>query len=163
MTQTLMVKDVVGYEGIYSIDTCGHVIRLANGKEMSQRIDMHGYSVVSLTKNGKQRGHFVHRLIAEAFIPNPEHKEQVNHIDGVKTNNNIDNLEWNTCQENIIHSHKMGLCSTERKVRIVETGEVFDSLTACAKAINGSHADISRCLYKKTKTHKGYHFEEVTT
>ena len=88
-----IVRDVVGYEGLYTIDIFGNVIRVKDNKEMSQQINKFGYANVSLCKDGKQKSFRVHRLIAQAFIPNPQNKEQVNHIDGNKLNNYVDNLE----------------------------------------------------------------------
>jgi len=67
------------------------------------------YLFVSLWKNNKEKHKTVHRLVALAFIPNPEDKPQVNHIDGVKTNNSVSNLEWVTCSENLKHAAKTGL------------------------------------------------------
>ena len=68
-----------------------------------------GYPVVSMNKNGKQYLRTVHTLLAKAFIPNPDNKPQINHIDGNKWNNNLDNLEWVTSYENIMHARNTGL------------------------------------------------------
>jgi hypothetical protein len=70
------------------------------------KIGRGGYYQVSLTKNNKQNTYYLHRLLAEAFLPNPENKPQVNHIDGNKLNNSISNLEWVSIKENAIHAHK---------------------------------------------------------
>lgn len=89
-----MVKDVVGYEGLYTIDENGKIYGIKRKKFLRTRIDGTGYATVRLCKNGTDTTHMVHRLIAEAFIPNPNHLPFINHKDEVKTNNNIDNLEW---------------------------------------------------------------------
>lgn len=68
-----------------------------------------GYSIIQLYKNKREKNYFVHRLVAEAFIPNPNNKPLVNHIDGDKNNNNINNLEWVTDSENKLHAYKIGL------------------------------------------------------
>ena len=102
----------------------------------------------------------VHRLVAETWIPNPNGYEQVNHIDGNKDNNSVENLEWVTPSQNMYHSMRTGL----RKggpIRIMETGEVFESIRECARRIGGKHQLISRCLAGKRSTHRGYHFEYV--
>ncbi len=79
------------------------------------------YHSVVLVKNGKYKNKYIHRLIAENFIPNPENKPQINHKDGDKKNNSIDNLEWCTSKENIQHAHNSGLCnckwSKERRLK----------------------------------------------
>ena len=82
MTNEELTRDVVGYEDIYTIDIFGNVIRVKDKKEMSQHKNKFGYMNVNLYKDGKQKQHKVHRLIAQAFIPNPQNKEQVNHIYG---------------------------------------------------------------------------------
>lgn len=162
MTNEEIKRDVVGYEGLYSIDIFGNVIRLSDNKEMKQQMNKFGYVNVSLSKNGKQKQHKIHRLIANAFIPNPQNKEQVNHIDGNKAHNVVWNLEWTTSKENNIHASNTGLIHKARKVKIVETGEIYNSLGSCARAINGNAGDISRCIHSRgTKTHKGYTFEEL--
>lgn len=162
MTREELTRNVVGYEGLYSIDIFGNVMRLCDNKEVKQYINQYGYANVALSKNGKQKQHKVHRLIASAFIPNPQGKEQVNHIDGIKNHNVVWNLEWVTSKENNIHASNVGLVKISQKVKIVETGEVFNSLGSCARKINGNAGDISRCLHSKgTKTHKGFHFEKV--
>ena len=161
MTREEIERDVVGYEGLYSIDIFGNVTRLSDNKEMKQQMNKFGYVNVSLRKNGKQKQHKVHRLIANAFIPNPQNKEQVNHIDGNKAHNVVWNLEWCTCKENINHAVKTGLNPKCTPIRIVETGKTYPDITSCAKDIKGDVSDIYGCLIGQRKTHKGYHFEKV--
>lgn len=79
------------------------------GGIISTRINNCGYVSVRLSKNGKIYTRFVHRLMAEAFIPNPLNKKYVNHIDGDKKNNSLKNLEWVTHSENIRHAYRLGL------------------------------------------------------
>lgn len=105
---------IKGFEGYYEINRAGEVYSLdridSRGRKLKRRKMKHtkcnGYLTVALSKNGYGRPFGVHRLIAIAFIPNPEGKPSVNHIDSNKTNNNIENLEWVTQQENTIHSVK---------------------------------------------------------
>lgn len=106
-----MRKDVVGYEGLYQIDTDGNVWSIGYGKELilKQALQNNRYFVVTLCKQKKHKSHTIHRLIAEAFIPNPENKPQVNHINGDKKDNRIENLEWVTASENIRHAFENGL------------------------------------------------------
>lgn len=116
-------RDIKGFEGIYQVSDTGLVKSLSRRvrlnckhgsvvlKEMllSQRLDMKGYLRVYLNDNGKTKFVPIHRLVAQAFIPNPENKPQVNHIDGNKQNNNVKNLEWCTNSENQKHAYRLGL------------------------------------------------------
>lgn len=107
---------------------------------------------------------YVHRLVAETYIenPEPEVRTQVNHKDGNKKNNTISNLEWVSPSENNFHAFSSGLKhSAGTKVRIIETDEIFDSEAECARSINGIQGNISQCLSGKRNTHRGYHFEYV--
>lgn len=115
---------VKGYEGLYEISNYGRVkslpkIRgraLSEEKLLKTRIT-NGYVMVGLRKNGKLFNASVHRLIAQAFIPNPECKPQINHIDGNKQNNSVNNLEWCTASENTIHAYAKGLKTRESCAR----------------------------------------------
>ena len=114
-------KDIQGYEGCYKVSNFGNVMALkreysSNGskrfteeKILKKRINKDGYLNAALTLKGKRKDISVHRLVAMAFIDNPENKLEVNHKDGIKTNNNISNLEWNTRAENNRHAIENGL------------------------------------------------------
>ncbi len=100
-------RDILGYEGIYSVSNTG-LVRRVKGKWSSGRIlkqhDMKGYRHVSLCKQGKCKGYIVHRLVAQTFIPNPNNHPMVNHRNGDKKCNLVYNLEWCTHQQNVDHS-----------------------------------------------------------
>lgn len=106
-------KDVVGYEKLYQVSNLGRV-KNANDKILKGGYLNKRYLAVGLTKNGLLKTMTIHRLVAIAFIPNPENKLQVNHKDGVKKNNNANNLEWNTHSENTFHAYKNNLMSARK-------------------------------------------------
>lgn len=107
-------KDIKNYEGKYQISNTG-MIRNNYGK-LLKPFNKHGkkkydpnndYLKIHLYKNKRKNIFSVHRLVAEAFIPNPYNLPQINHKNGIKNDNNVDNLEWCTCKENIIHYHRI--------------------------------------------------------
>ena len=109
-------KEIKGFEGAYLISNKGNVLSIprrgSKGQEPTLRKISYthdGYAKVRLLHNGKDRTMRIHRLVAEAFIPNPENKETVNHIDGNKKNNEICNLEWANRSEQMEHAYKNGL------------------------------------------------------
>ena len=122
-------KDIEGYEGLYQISNFGNVKSLDNTVIYSnRRIRKHkskllkfgicrGYCIVNLYKNKRSSSSKVHRLVAQAFIPNPENKPTVNHKDGNKQNNCVDNLEWATIKENNNHAYTIGLMENAKRVR----------------------------------------------
>ena len=87
------------------------------GKQLRPSVDKYGYERVVLTKDGIRKTYSVHKLVALAFIPNPENKTTINHIDGNKRNNNVSNLEWATEKENQNHKWKNGLANYNRDER----------------------------------------------
>lgn len=192
-------KDIVEYEGIYQVSNLGRVkslerIVLSNGVAMKRKervlksSNRQGYRQLTLAKNRSRVQKSVHRLVAEAFIPNPDNKKEINHIDGDKTNNIVDNLEWCTRRENAIHSvsvlgHKSKLeqikpfqfkndhkCWNSMRVKCVETGEVFDSIAEAGRSkgiARGSLGRIKYCCNKKKLSGKrinsvgGYRWEFI--
>lgn len=113
-------KDVVGYEGLYQVSNFGKVKslnykRLGVQRDMTLRDTSVGYFMVLLRKNGKGASKYVHRLVADAFLDNPEDKKCVNHKDGDKHNNLAENLEWVTYKENTVHAVCTGLRKSSTK------------------------------------------------
>ena len=104
-------KDVQGYEGLYQVSNLGRVksFQLGEGTLLNPSLARKGYLCVELRLSGKRKRFRIHRLVAMAFIPNIENKPEVNHINGIKTDNRIENLEWVTHLENISHAWNTGL------------------------------------------------------
>ena len=102
-------KDVKGFEGLYQISNYGRIKSLRFNKVRLMKPFIKSYYMVELCVNSVRKTFMVHRLVAEAFIPNPENKPQVNHIDGNKLNPRVDNLEWCTPSENLKHAYRTGL------------------------------------------------------
>lgn len=102
-------KDIAGYEGLYTIDTEGRIYSIRSKKYLSLKPDsIFGYVHVGLCKNGKTKQCNVHRLVAQAFIPNPNNLQVVHHKDDNKSNNRVENLEWCTQKENVHHTIAAG-------------------------------------------------------
>lgn len=105
-------KPVVGCEGFYEVSSMGRIKSLhGKGRFIKLQINRSGYWASGMIMNGKKVFKSVHRLMAIAFLENPENKPAVNHKNGIKTDNNLDNLEWCTFSENTIHAIKTGLTS----------------------------------------------------
>lgn len=96
-------KNIKGYEGLYQISSLGRVKSFYKNKILKPRVKENNYLIVSLYKEGKDKKFYIHRLVAEAFIPNTDNKEYVNHKDFNKSNNSVENLEWVTRSENFRH------------------------------------------------------------
>ena len=99
-------KQIQGYEN-YEVSNEGQVRNRKTGKVLKPQKNNSGYLLVGLRKNGKQKWYSVHRLVAQAFIPNPHNKPTVNHIDENKENNNVSNLEWMTYAEQNEHGTRI--------------------------------------------------------
>jgi len=147
------------------ISNYGNVVR--NGKRVIPIEDTEGYLRVNV--GGKTKRDRIHRLVAKAFIDNPNYKPFVNHIDGNKKNNKADNLEWVTPKENSLHASKTGLLShnTGRKGYVlaveVKTGQsvVFLNQAHVAKVIGADDSEVCKCLAGKRKTTHGYTLEYI--
>lgn len=127
-------KPVVGFEDIFEVSSFGQVYSKRTNKILKQHLNKSGYVTVT-TKIGGRKGFNkcfkVHRLVAEAFIDNTENKPYVNHINGVKSSNNVDNLEWCTASENTDHAIAKGLISyKDRKYKRVLNRDQIDYIIA---------------------------------
>lgn len=149
-------KEIKGYEGLFAISNKGQIKSLARrvsnhtgyinkpDRIMKCQLNRKGYTIVRLQDKQKNKKTFpVHRLVAKAFIPNIENKPQVNHIDGNKNNNNVENLEWCSNSENQLHAYKNGLNHhsetsgrPKRKVNQIDlqTGKVIKTFNSISEA-----------------------------
>ena len=150
-------RDVVGYEGIYEVSNMGNVRNKKTLRVRKPFISYHNYVRVPLRKNNKSKNFSIHRLVAEAFIPNPENKETVNHINGDKTDNRVENLEWCTYEENSIKSieQKLNLGGIKKRVRQYdENGKllnIWTSVSEAGRATKTIKRNISACCYYNSK------------
>lgn len=147
----------------YAVSSNGRIKNIKTGRILKQNNNSHGYPSVSLFNSNGQKNMKVHRLVAETFYDCDCDGLDVNHIDGDKRNNFVGNLEWCTRRENVQHAFDTGLKTPSRQVpiRIIETGEVFNSIRECARHIGGDHSAIRRCLMGIEGSCKGYTFEYI--
>ena len=163
-------KEIKDYEGIYEISNLGNIKSLkrkgTNGKIMCYFDNGMGYLRVKLTKNNKSKSLLLHKIIANSFIPNPFLLKTINHKNGIKKDNRIENLEWCTQSENVIHAIKNGLRIYKSGVDIINSKFSYEKVIAIrrlnkikngkinisklALKLNVSESSISRILKYKT-------------
>lgn len=160
-------KDVVGYEGLYLVSNDGKVRGTKMKKKLRYTYSYNGYQNVKLYSDAKGKVFKVHRLVAQAFIENKENKPQVNHINGIKTDNRVKNLEWVTPTENLKHACANGLIDTsiawhkqEKPVyQLSLKGEIIKkwvSLSEASRTLGLQISNISHCCAGKIKSTGGY-------
>ena len=158
-------KSIAGYEGLYEVSDLGRVKSLKFGKEkiLKPRETHGGYLKVALCKDGKVEQSKIHRLVAKAFIQNPNNLDTVNHKDEVKTNNNVSNLEWMSMRDNINYGtrNKRAAESLSKKVQMLDksTGELlatFPSTHEAERVTGIAQSSISKCCKGKRKYAGGY-------
>ena len=170
MTENEIWKDVAGYEGWYKVSNKGNVCsvdrvvrgRKYGGRTLRPAYDIGGYLCVVLSKNGVTKNKKVHRLVAEAFIPNPNYLPQINHRDEDKANNNVENLEWCTRKQNANHEARTEKVRQKLSKRVkavnVESGEVITFNSTMEAGNEGYHhgnvAKACRGDYKSGRTGK---------
>ena len=153
-------RDIKGYEGAYQVSSYGRIRSFKNNKVKVLKAQYHykGYLFVTLLKNGTSKKYKVHRLVAQAFIPNPNNYPQVNHKDEVKDNNVVENLEWCTASYNNTYNNKAKKIGEthNKKVICLNTGEIFDSVKDARNKYNiKGRGNISECCKGKRKTAGG--------
>lgn len=164
-------RDIKGYEGLYQVSNLGRVKKTTLNEERLIHInkDSGGYQIVSLRKDGVSRMRLVHRLVAIAFIPNNENKPEVNHIDEVKTNNRVDNLNWMTHLENSLYGTRNKRSSANRFGNPKTGRQVIAKFLNGEEKIYGTIREASRQLglrdtsigihCKNKKIFRGIYFE----
>jgi len=179
---TMEEKEISGYDGLYSITQEGVVYSLGKGlssnpsfsqkRAISLKKTQRGYIACKLFKGGKRKYFFVHRLVAQSFIANPENKPEINHIDGNKANNHASNLEWVTSSENQKHAFREGLqkrragadskCSKSVKQVDCKTGDVvgiWPSINEIKRVLGFNSFGIIGCCKQKPKYRTAYGFK----
>ena len=171
-------KDIKGYEGLYQVSNKGRVKSLnyrRTGKEgiLKGKPDKDGYLRVGLCKNKKQKPFYIHRLVAKAFLPNPNNLPEVNHIDENKENNHVENLEWCDRKYNNNYGSRNERASVSMKgkkhklkkqILCIETGEIFDTSQDVINIMfngKGSQSNIRNHLNGQRKSAYGYHFKYI--
>lgn len=173
---------IVGYEGIYEISNFGRV------KSLQRTVEHHGaksglynkaekilspqkhstkggYYEVCLWRENKSKNFKLHRLVATAFIPNPENKPEVNHKDGDKSNNCVNNLEWVTSKENITHAWNNNLVNSNHRkspIKWNETGVCYESVVAASKETGCDRSSIFKVLNGEYTHTKNKTFSYIT-
>lgn len=162
-------KKVEGYEN-YFVSNTGLVKNTKTGRVLCLRRTHDGYYGVGLFKQCVGKYFKVHRLVALAFIPNPDNLYAVDHINGNKFDNRVENLRWLSLADNNRVYRKEQLTEEEKerrndinrkKIICIETGEIYKSITEAAKKFNVTNQSISACAHGRVKTSCGLHFEFV--
>lgn len=146
-------RDCKGYEGRYQVSNMGRVWSVKAQKYLTPQTTNTGYLEVMLKAiNGKYKHELIHRLVALAFLDNPNGFPQVNHKDENKANNCLENLEWCSCKYNTVYS-------VGKSVRCIEKNKVFDCAATAQKELKIDSSSIHKCCKGIRKTAGGYHWE----
>lgn len=160
-------RDVNGYEGLYQISNLGRVksLKRKNKYKHNEEIIMKelfdgNYLFIRLSKNSKKKNFLIHRLVAEAFIKEIKGKEYVNHKNGIKTDNRVENLEWVTASENTIHAIKNGLKRLpNKKIIQIDNNKIvkhWNSIKEASETLGINRANIGACCRNERKRAGNY-------
>lgn len=158
-------KDIEGYDGLYQVSNLGRVKSLSNDKDKKEKIlkagKIKGYLQVILYKNSKMKHYYVHRLVAQTFIPNPDNLQCINHEDENKENNCVENLEWCTIQYNLNYGTHNFKSASNKSIPIIQL-TLNDEFVRCYRSSNdagraGFHqGHIISCCKGNLKTTNGF-------
>lgn len=182
-------RDIDGFGGCYQVSNLGRLRSvdrtvkgnksnyIRRGKILSPKTHRNGYLCVVLCKDRKQKMYYIHRLVASAFIPNPDNLPQVNHKDEDKSNNRVENLEWCSAKYNTNYgsandrrceslkkrnnNYNIGIPKVRRKVLCVETGIIYNSLKSVNIQLGLHRHRISQCCKGIRNTCGGYHWRFI--
>lgn len=161
------MRDVVGYEGRYAVTSCGKVWSYRSGKFLIQKLDRYNYYQVGLyDKDGKQHWLLVSRLVAKAYMENPDGLPDVSHLDECSVHNWLRNLKWATKEENCnMPLHKIRLSQANKRtigVLCVETNISYKSAKEAADATGADSSSIIKCCNGQRKTAGGYRWQHIS-
>ena len=157
-------KPIPNYENLYEVSNTGEIRsikpRYKNKQILKACVGSRGYLVVTLCNKSTQKSYNVHRLVAKAFIPNPDNLPCINHKDENRTNNNVDNLEWCTYKYNNTYGNRLDKYISKRgkSVMCVETNKVYRSTQEASKLTGVNQGGISSCCNGKRNVAGGFHW-----
>ena len=144
------MKDIKNYEGLYAITSCGRVWSYRNEKFLKPGVNRDGYLFVVLCKDGQNKPYKIHRLVAEAYLPNPENLPQVDHIDNDRTHNYLNNLQWITNRDNVRKGRNIPILQYSLE------GEFIREWECAADVGREASRNILHCLKGRTKSAYNY-------
>ncbi|MBE6993392.1 MAG: hypothetical protein E7423_01920 [Ruminococcaceae bacterium] len=153
--------EIKGTDGRYEISSYGRVWSNISRKILRSYVNSAGYVLITFPINGEKKRRQVHKLVADAFIPNPENKPQINHIDADRTNNHVENLEWCTASENTRHAFKLGRAKRaphHEKAVVRSDGKEYRSMSEAARDLGVPYSYIRDVCNGTQKTTRGYSF-----
>lgn len=164
--ETEIWKDIPNYEGIYKVSSHGRIISIKDKNIIRKQATLKGYKIIDLFKNGVCKMHRVHRLVAQAFIPNPENKPCIDHIDGNRANNMISNLRWVTIKENQNNpvtrkklSQRKVKPHNEKPILQIKGSKIiarYKSIHDAARKLNITATNICAVCKGREKSYKGF-------